>query len=516
MTKELTIEEMQHIAKSRGGKCLSKSYTQVYSKLKWQCAKGHMWKANPHNIKNGRWCPTCAIKRRADKRRSSIEEMEEIAKTRGGKCLSKKYINNSTKLWWQCNEGHKWKAAPNHIKNDTWCPVCADNRKGAYHKLSIEDMQKVAKSRGGKCLSNKYLNIDSPLTWQCDKGHIWQNRPDHVKNRKQWCPYCYGNVKLTIEEMQDIAKSRGGKCLSRKYVNEKTPLEWRCKDGHNWSAAPDMIKQGRWCPLCSQGIRERVCRKIFERVFNKKFPKSRPTWLVNSRGNRMELDGYCKVLHMAFEFQGQQHYHFSNFYHKRGGFRDFRQRVGDDKCKRELCTQHRIILIQIPYFVELEEMSQYIIRTSKNFGIKVPKITKSLDYRLMDIYSPKLLEEMKAIAKSRGGKCVSKKYIDATTKLRWQCERGHIWMAKPNNIKTGTWCPRCIGRGKTIEDMRKVAESRFGSCLSTKYRGCFIKLRWRCKEGHEWIAVPSSVVYGTWCPICARQRHKKRWSEHSP
>ena len=28
--------------------------------------------------------------------------------------------------------------------------------------------------------------------------------------------------KLTIEEMQEIAGSRGGKCLSKKYVNNRT------------------------------------------------------------------------------------------------------------------------------------------------------------------------------------------------------------------------------------------------------------------------------------------------------
>lgn len=51
--------------------------------------------------------------------------MQELAKSRGGKCLSDKYINNRTKLRWQCNEGHIWKSTPNSIKNGSWCPICS-------------------------------------------------------------------------------------------------------------------------------------------------------------------------------------------------------------------------------------------------------------------------------------------------------------------------------------------------------------------------------------------------------
>jgi len=32
--------------------------------------------------------------------------------------------------------------------------------------------------------------------------------------------------------MQQVAKKRGGKCLSEKYVNAKTKLEWECRKGH--------------------------------------------------------------------------------------------------------------------------------------------------------------------------------------------------------------------------------------------------------------------------------------------
>ena len=59
--------------------------------------------------------------------------------------------------------------------------------------------------------------------------------------------------KLSIEDMQEIARKRKGKCLSDKYINNKTKLEWKCLNGHKWKAIPESIKSGnRWCPVCAR------------------------------------------------------------------------------------------------------------------------------------------------------------------------------------------------------------------------------------------------------------------------
>ena len=180
MKKKLTIEEMQELAESRGGKCLSKKYIGAFTKLKWQCAKGHIWEATSGNVKHGSWCPYCARKMKL-----TIEEMQKIAKSRGGKCLSKKYVNNYNKLKWQCADGHIWKATSNNVKRGRWCSLCAARKM----KLTIEEMQEIAESRGGKCISKKYVNNHTELKWQCAEGHIWEAKPYNVK-RGTWCPKC--------------------------------------------------------------------------------------------------------------------------------------------------------------------------------------------------------------------------------------------------------------------------------------------------------------------------------------
>ncbi len=58
---------------------------------------------------------------------------------------------------------------------------------------------------------------------------------------------------LTIEDMKEAARFRGGECISDNMEKGDlyTPLKWRCHDGHEFSASPyTVIKAGHWCDEC--------------------------------------------------------------------------------------------------------------------------------------------------------------------------------------------------------------------------------------------------------------------------
>jgi len=117
------------------------------------------------------------------------------------------------------------------------------------HKLTVKDMQSFAKRKGWKFLSDSYINSGSKLKWMCDKGHEFESCWDNVK-QGHGCPHCANCAKLTINKFREIAKMKGGECLSNKYVNNHTKLKFRCNKSHEWFASPSKISSGQWCPKC--------------------------------------------------------------------------------------------------------------------------------------------------------------------------------------------------------------------------------------------------------------------------
>ena len=58
---------------------------------------------------------------------------------------------------------------------------------------------------------------------------------------------------LDIQDMNQVAEFRGGKCLSERISkgNLKTKLTWECAFGHQFEASPALVLLGgHWCPEC--------------------------------------------------------------------------------------------------------------------------------------------------------------------------------------------------------------------------------------------------------------------------
>jgi hypothetical protein len=437
-------------------------------------------------------------------KRNTIEIFQEIAKSKGGMCLSDKYETKDTKLLWECKYGHQWEATPGHIKLGTWCPECCGTK-----KLTIEEMQNLAKNRGGKCLSDRYINNQTKLLWECSNNHRWETIPTVIKSGA-WCPYCSGVAKSTIEEMGKIAFERGGKCLSDIYSGAHEKLLWRCAHGHEWNATANIIKRGSWCPQCSDGLGERICREFFTQLFDKKFPKSYPKWLVNEEGNQLELDGYNDEMKLAFEHQGKQHYEEINFYKMTKKSLD--KIKNHDLIKRKLCIANDVSLIEIPEIfsdLKVKDIRFYIADQLKKENIVLPKNFFKCKINLRNAYESNgakiLLEQIKNAAENNKGKCLADVYITARTKMTFECGKGHRWKSIPDNIKRGSWCPYCAGTAKgSIQEMQSIAKNRGGKCVSNVYKSRHSKLTWECSNGHRWKAIPNNILKGKWCPVCSK------------
>jgi hypothetical protein len=296
-------------------------------------------------------------------------------------------------------------------------------------------MKQIARDRGGACLSRRYDGLLVKLRWRCRRRHEWDATPNTILSGS-WCPRC--NLGMPdIDDLRALARERGGACLSNEYVNKSTKLHWRCALGHEWEASPGHVRRGSWCPTCA-GLRQGIADM---------------QELARAHGGSCESTTY----------QGNQ------------APLDWRCAAG-----------HRF------------SKAPTLVRQ----GHWCPRCSTR---------QPVTLERLHAAAAARGGRCLDRKIPRGKMRSVWQCAEGHRWRAGYAHVEGGSWCPFCAGNGNSpawrafrLAEMRRLARQRGGRCLSSEFTKARKPLEWVCGRGHRFHATPTAVSRGRWCLVCRR------------
>lgn len=140
------------------------------------------------------------------------------------------------------------------------------------------------------------------------------------------------------------------------------------------------------------------------------------------------------------------------------------------------------------------------------FYIRISRVPKRLLGDLMSIkktFKRRTEQDYKALARETGFKWLGGQLPKTTnTKTLWQCPKGHQWQATFQGIRFGHGCPHC--RSKDESDYRDLAKERGFEWLGKRVpETTFNKTRWRCSEGHIWLARYADIGQGSGCPECA-------------
>lgn len=191
----------------------------------------------------------------------------------------------------------------------------------------------------------------------------WGSITTWVKQQRQPFNEWLQELKEQCESNSTIESESG---VQHQTVHEQTPrppsINYRSEDYTSESVQTrELLQQFRTDPNNRHRyFYEEQCRRIFEDLFpGYRFSKCRPSWLVNPRTDHaLELDGYNDELHLAFEYNGPQHYRFPNPYHRTAD--DFIQQKFRDLVKHRLCNQHGVYLLTIPYHVPRHHLRSFI------------------------------------------------------------------------------------------------------------------------------------------------------------
>ena len=438
MPARLTFDDMVAIAASRGGCCLSQTYTSARLPLLWRCAQGHEWSATPANIRNhGSWCPTCA-----GLKPHVIEEMHEHARRMNGACLSVEYKGSSRKLLWRCACAYEWKAIPKTVLGGTWCPKCAGNLRSDLVKMS-----ELAAKRGGQCLATEYLGDAVKLTWSCASGHAFEASPSNV-NQGRWCPTCSTALgeRLTRSAFEQL-------------FGYKFPRTW-----------PVWLRSGRGAPMELDGYCEQL-RLAFE--------------------HQGELH-YTELPHFhrsPGDFQAMLQ-------------RDEAKRRLCAENNVTLIAvpgvPSRTSIASLAEFiadaVQSERPSLMLALPPAAVNFEQVYRTDGATLELVMLRQIAGARGGKLVTKFYSGRHISLEW-ECANRHRWAARPANVIQGKwcPH-------CARCAKL--TITHLHEAAADRGGTCLASVYRNSQTKVRWRCAQGHEFDANFARVRRGYWCLQC--------------
>ena len=168
------------------------------------------------------------------------------------------------RVWWRCEQGHKWQAAIYARTNGSGCPYCAGKKVGQgndlmslYPELAAQwDLQKNAPRKP----SDFSAGSQRLVWWRCEKGHSWRAQ---IRSRVSGCgcPVCADRLVVAGENSLADASPE----LARQWDAEKnaplTPQQvtagtrrkvwWKCARGHSWRASvASRANQKTGCPIC--------------------------------------------------------------------------------------------------------------------------------------------------------------------------------------------------------------------------------------------------------------------------
>jgi len=178
------IKKIKECAKEKKCYLLSKEYINTFSKLKFECFKGHIFERCWNDFYRSQGCPICTKKRVGKQQRKTIEEVRNCAIKKNCILLSTKYKRANVKLKFECLKNHIFEMCWGDFYRSKGCPICTRMKSGEKIakklRTPFEEIKKLVENEGYELLSKEgnYKNQFSYLWFRCPKGHTFKKRWD--------------------------------------------------------------------------------------------------------------------------------------------------------------------------------------------------------------------------------------------------------------------------------------------------------------------------------------------------
>lgn len=295
------------------------------------------------------------------------------------------------------------------------------------------------------------------VAWRCPLGHLWECSPFSRINQKVNCAVCSGRQLLTgFNDFETLYPDLANEAYGWDPKTENIwyrKVSWKCAKGHIYeSLISNKIRRDGGCPVCAgkkviPGVNDlATLRPDIAREAHGWDPSTVTT------GSSRKFDWICSLGHTWVT--------------------DVKHRTNrGDGCPT--CN------------------GKVVLEGFNDFASKHPGLAKQADG-----WDPTKFTETSGV------------------RVRWKCDLGHTWevrIADRTFYKTG--CPTCNGKevlyGFNDLETRdpRIAQEANGWDPRTVHFHSSKKYSWKCKLGHEWMAVVESrVKQNTNCLVCGNRQ----------
>lgn len=349
------------VCQSKGGKLLTEHFVDNATSVWVECKRNHQWRVIPKDLFKGTWCRKCHF----IDRKKTIDDVRSALEQRGSTLLSKEYQNCSSPLSIQCPSGHTYQSKWKMIQQGYGCPYCAGNA-----KKSVEEIQQFVAAKGGKLITETYVDCKTKMEWECKEGHRWIT-DWHSIQCNHWCHYCATAwMPKKIEDLKKEAEDRGGKLISDEYLSGHHKMEWQCDRGHIWFATWQSVQSGRWCNICYISHGEREIRAIFKEWELSYVTEFRIDVLSTRRFDFMfEYNNHKWLL----EYDGKQHFEGGGWFDETTSLEE-RQEIDIVKTYIAHKCGYRLIRIDYTQIKSIEDHLKIALASNKDLYLSTPSM----------------------------------------------------------------------------------------------------------------------------------------------
>ena len=322
--------------------------------------------------------------------------------------------------------------------------ICIRCRENREESM-IEMIKETAPRRDAECLSDEYIDQKSPMKWKCMLcEYEWEASYAAFKASKT-CFRCRTVTKYCIKDIQKMAEKKGAKCNDEEYKNVKTLMSWECLNcNFQWQAKIGHFGRQKGCSNCQNGNKKYTIESIY------KMAEERDIICLDTNYER------------------------------------------SDKLMMWQCGK-------CDYFWETS-----LCNFTRSKGC--PRCEGNGRYSL---------EEVSKLAKEKDISCLETNYVNCDVQMDWKCDKcSREWKTTWRSLNQNIGCIKCTFKESmnlNLDDVYKEIENRGIICLDDGYKNIKTKMNWECMICHRtWKTAFNHLRHSkSGCPHCASFKTEK-------